>query len=186
MMQLFLFGTFWFWAIIIAVVVIVIYLIEVVYELELSEEPHGGWAAFVIIITLALLVIFGNWESFQKVLMFIRDHPLISLGYLASYIFVGIVWSFFKWYDHLKKMRNILREAKKIYAAKVVEIPKFNDHVDFIVTWAMYWPFSILWALTKDCFKLFRNWFSFLVERLRFAYESIIKSMFKEFEEEEK
>lgn len=170
-MQLFLFGTFWFWALIVVSLIITVRLVE-------TFDPHEVWAGFTILITLVLLAIFGNWEFFKNILIFIQDNPLIIVGYVLIYIIIGIGWSFFKWYAYLRKKRDYYRE----HNFKDPKIPGFKENVSRIVSWMMYWPFSALWTLTHN---LFRDVFNFLTEQLRGAYEKVTKNVFKEFEKKE-
>jgi len=128
MMQLFLFGTFWFWALIVLSVIIVIRLAETFEDWD--DEPSEYWAGFVILLTLILLAIFGNWEFFRSILIWIQYNPFVFVGYLILYVIIGIAWSFFKWYGYLRKKRNYFREKKY----KNPEIPKFQDNVSRIVS----------------------------------------------------
>ncbi len=179
MMQLFLFGTFWFWALIVTSVIVVIRLAETFEECcGRDEDTHEYWAGFVILLTLILLAIFGNWEFFKTILIWIQHNPFVFIGYLILYAIIGIIWSFFKWYGYLRKKRDYFRK----WSGDKHKIPQFQDHISRIVSWMMYWPFSALWTLS---YSLFRDVFNYLAEQLRGAYESIIKNMFKEFEKKE-
>lgn len=172
-MQFLLFGTFWSIFLIALTVIIVVSLIE-----AKDDESHEYWAGFTIIIALVLLGIFGNWEFFKNILIFIRDNPWIAVGYLMIYIILGLGWSFIKWYLYLNEKRKYFR--KHTYSNR--DMPKFNENKSRIVAWMMYWPFSVLWNMTHN---LFRDVFTFLSEQLKGAYEKIVKNMFKEFEKEE-
>lgn len=179
MMQLFLFGTFWFWALIVVSVIVVIRLAETFEECTTcNDDPQGYWAGFVILVTLVLLAIFGNWGFFKGILIWIQNNPFIFVGYLLLYIIIGIAWSFFKWYGYLRKKRDYFRK----WSGNNNKIPQFQDHISRIVSWMMYWPFSALWTLT---YSLFRDVFHYLTEQMKGAYEKISKNMFKEFEKKE-
>lgn len=173
MMQFLLFGTFWFWFIIVICVAIVIRLAE-----AFEEHPESGWAGFTILITLVLLSIFGNWEFFKKILLFVKDNPFTIFGCILIYIIIGIVWSFFKWYNYLRKIRDEIKDKRERGSSPTsTPIPKFDEEKALIISWMTYWPFSMLWTLMHN---LIRDVFNFISDQLKGAYEKVIKNLFKE------
>jgi len=184
MMQFLLFGTFWFWALIVISIIVVIRLAETFEEID--DDTHEYWAGLTVLLTIVLIVIFGNWEYFKKIILFIRDNPFVIVGYVLIYIVIGIAWSFLKWYGYLRKNResNRLYFEIRIKAEESTEslIPKFSNNISRIVSWTMYWPFSALWTILHN---FLRDIYTFLAEQLKGAYEKIINHVFKEFETKE-
>jgi hypothetical protein len=174
-MGLLLFGTVWFWIFCAVIIIAVTAIIE--YD---DEESHGTYAAVVLIIGGFLFWLLGK-ETFMNVLTYIRDNPWTILQYVGVYIFMGIIWSFWKWYIFLKNYRDHFNKNNQkypdSYPLKDFKIPTYNEHFYRIVSWMMYWPFSALWTLTH---KLIRDIFTFISDQLKLAYEKIAGRMFKD------
>ncbi|MEI6672352.1 MAG: hypothetical protein WCL02_03105 [bacterium] len=177
MMHFLLYGTTWFWITILISIICIIRLVEFNDD---DDDTHNYWAGMIIVLTMVLLAIFGNWESTKKIFLFIQDNPFTIFGEVLLYIIIGIIWSFFKWYMYLKPIRDCFRKQEKV---EKDEIPKFDNNISQVICWMMYWPFSALWTLTHN---LFKDIYKFLAEKLKGLYESMINRMFKEFQENEK
>lgn len=174
-MGLLLFGTVWFWIFLAIIVTSITAIIE--YD---EDESHAGWATGVLIVGAVLFWFLGR-ETFMNVLSFIRDNPWNILGWFGIYVAIGIVWTFWKWYIFLKKYRDKFMENNKkyptSYPVKDFKIPTYNEYFYKIVSWMMYWPFSALWTLTH---KFIRDFFTFISDQLKLAYDRIAKYMFKD------
>ena len=123
----FTFGTFWWYG------VSFIWLILVIVALD---KESGIALTLELIIYLAFL----QWVSNINVFRVILDHPFKTLGYVAAYVIVGVLWSFIKWYlkvsekaDELKDEKvKFLKMSKTSYEKRGISAPKNLPEIDEI------------------------------------------------------
>lgn len=93
MWELFIIGTFWFWALV---------AIEFIALLVFIENEWPGWALFSIIGTFCLL----HWCGNLSLITYITANPwMIGIGAII-YILVGAPWGCLKWWFHLRNLRE--------------------------------------------------------------------------------
>ena len=97
----------------IAIAVLVAILLE--FELE-------GWATTFISLGIALLM----WNYRGEVWDFISQNPWPTLGFIVSYIIIGIVWSFIKWNTYVKRTFGRIKKVKDEFIAEHKEINSKN------------------------------------------------------------
>lgn len=71
---------------------------------------------------------------------------------LALYFPIGVIWSLFKWYLYLTKVKEEHLDKKKRYSQDRVYLvkPEASDNKGRIIAWISYWPISIIWTLIAD------------------------------------
>jgi hypothetical protein len=80
----------------------------------LLENEFEGWATTVVSLSLALFI----WLNQEAVFDFIKHNPSQLLGFIGSYIVVGIVWSIVKWQLYVRKAFKPLKEIKAEFITK--------------------------------------------------------------------
>jgi hypothetical protein len=147
MFTLFLFGTFWFWALIaLAYVTITI----------LTEIDAPGWATITAVVTALLLQWFGQINIFQ----WIKLHPTELLIYLFAYLLIGLIYSVLKWTSFIHKKAKSDKEGydRHHYDMKEFLAPRVEDFSSRIIGWMAYWPCNIVWTLLNDPIRAFFEW----------------------------
>jgi hypothetical protein len=80
----------------------------------LLENEFEGWATTVVSLSLALFI----WLNQEAVFGFIKHNPSQLLGFIGSYIVVGIVWSIVKWQLYVRRAFKPLKEIKAEFITK--------------------------------------------------------------------
>ena len=98
-----------------------------------NEEGTGA--------SVVLAVLFGVIVYITPGLLdFIILNPFNILVTLASYVFIGLFWSFFKWFRLLLKIKASYVKN----GTKVTTLPSASDYSNYIIFWIAYWPISVL------------------------------------------
>ena len=140
MLQIFMYGTLWFWMLCVASAVLIIY----------STETSDISATLWFIISLALIGFLGNQDFFINIGHWIIYSPGKTLLVCLGYFLLGTVWSFIKWGFFLhKKRRHYIDSNTKIteFDFKYLKAIKNKGK---IINWMIYWPLSLLWTLIND------------------------------------
>lgn len=87
-------------------------------SLEVEEE---GWATTAVSIALALLL----WNYGHDLWSFVKEDYGTTLLFVLGYLVVGVVWSFLKWNEFVKRKINIY---KKVRAELIVKRPDFDEN----------------------------------------------------------
>ena len=163
---LFLFGTLWFWLLSVLAVIII--------ACSLEHRKWGGTGATITLVSFFLLVYALGGNTIQTFTNYITSNPLTSLAYIASYIVIGVLWSFVKWYYFLLnyKEKNKTTDPKwKNY------IPKVASNKGKIISWMTYWPISASWTIINDPI---RRMYNSIFKRLDKVYVKISDKVFKD------
>jgi hypothetical protein len=80
----------------------------------LLENEFEGWATTLVSISLALVI----WLNQEAVFDFIKNNPSQLLGFIGSYIVVGVIWSIVKWQLYVRKAFKPLKEVKAEFISK--------------------------------------------------------------------
>jgi len=160
-------------------------LIDLVVITWLTEgrKPSPFGALFFIIGSLVIYHFFidkFSWNTIQ----YIQDNKTNILMITIGYILIGIVWSFIRWYFYLvdnKKYQDIekRRHEKKYRESELAfkyYIPKAIDNKERIMTWMIYWPFSIFGFILSNPFTRFFSW---IYSKVSGVYDSITASVYK-------
>lgn len=148
---LFLFGTLWFW------ILIVVASIAITTYTEMSESNSTG---FIILAATFLLLYFGgNSDAFKSFFRYVSQNPGDVVLWVLGYFVLGTIWSFVKWYFHLITQKERLIGKEHAY-------PHYKDRFDVkenkerILNWMIYWPLSALWTtINQPVRKLFNEIF---------------------------
>lgn len=87
-------------------------------SLEVEEE---GWATTAVSIALALLL----WNYGHDLWLFVKEDCGTTLLFVLGYLVVGVVWSFMKWNEFVKRKVSIY---KKVKAELIVKRPDFDEN----------------------------------------------------------
>ncbi len=178
------FGLFTLWELILLPIILIILLIATAKEI---------WrlAIFTAITSAIVLHFCTNYSLFN----FIYNSPGTAFMYIALYIIIGIIWSFYKWYMYVKERAKVFLTEQEDWKIRVQQAgseqaakryhdqptlanftPDIAKNVDLIFGWAGFWPWSLLWALLDDAF---RSFYAFIIKRLSVVYAWITKQAFK-------
>ena len=170
MFELFLAGTFWFWALI---------ALEIVLLFVFVEWENGVSATISLVVFGALLQFFGNVD----IIGYVMGNPFQLIVIVAAYFVFGAVWGICKWWifcrDRLEEYKELKSEflrskglpenektipiehrvewKKKLDDAKryansrnLGEAPLVRSHKAQILRWMSFWPISMIWGLIND------------------------------------
>lgn len=88
---------------------ILIFLVGIVVIMAiLLEFEREGWATTLFSLGLALIM----WNYRGDIWNFLTTRPATTFGFAASYVVVGIVWSFVKWRAYVKSVFDRFLELK--------------------------------------------------------------------------
>lgn len=105
------------------------------------STDHYVWAGAALFFAGGLFVVFGGWPD----LSWFANNPVHTIGAIVIYLIGGLAWSCVKWYLFLTDMKA--SEAKR---------PQARHHKSTIVSWMMYWPFSVIGTCIFDFIR--RGW----------------------------
>lgn len=199
-MELFLVGSFWFWAICV---------VEAAWLLRFLHEENG-WGTGLSLIGLGVVLwFFGDFNVFA----WAWTNPLFMLECIGAYLVLGAVWSLSKWKMLCVDLRDTFQEVKKDFRIKNkitkdtippnlrskwldflndsnwgknrwlrgringIEdvIPKPSEYKTAILYWLGYWPLSILWFFFHDMIERIFDW---IYKTFTRVYHSIARSTF--------
>jgi hypothetical protein len=172
MFELFMIGTFWFWALIAAEIILLFMFVE-------YENGFGATAS---------LLIFGaalQWCGDVDLIGFAFGNPLRLAIVVAAYFLLGGVWGTIKWWIYAKdrleeyeELRDEFLRDKNLPTGTAVpvefrkewkerlerrrgyregrtlaEAPTARDNKSRIMRWMSFWPISMLWSFLDDFIK---------------------------------
>lgn len=171
-MQLFLFGTLWFWLLSVIAVILIVATTEV--------EDSNSWGYVILIGTLCLMYFFGNKQSFNETFSYIAQNPGVIILTTLAYLALGVVWSLVKWYAWLKARVAKAKANNSMYYASQYQV---SENKERIVNWMMYWPFSAFWTLIDEPVK---KTFKALFSALEKTYQRMADRATKELQPNKK
>lgn len=174
MLDIFIFGSFWFWALIVA---------EFVLLLVFTEWENGVAATISAIVFLAALQFMGNVD----ILGHIYERPYSVIFIVLAYLLIGIGWATFQWvrfnkakirkyyeilaeycerYNLPRDTKVLPEEHKKEWIRQVsrsedknketiASTPKIRHHKAKVMKWMSLWVFSMILFFLKDMVKEF-------------------------------
>ena len=188
-LALFVFGTLWFWGLL---------LLDSILFIWCVEDKHLGLGCFVVLVTAALLS--QNWAWLVGQPWWV--YASVGLGYIA----VGGVWSVWRWFRYVRKAVDEFKQLNVEYTPVELHVPDYQyevmsgtrqnrcineaevkmivrrndvsrglreaicprDNKEQITLWGVFWPWSILWSCIGDVCE-------FMWDMLVQAYTSITK-----------
>lgn len=138
-----------------------------------SEKPHPIGAIFVLGGGLALYHFVIQPFNWPAILAFCQVNILGIIIGLIVWVIAGIIWAFIKWYFFLADSKiaqdegheSLIRQHEKYpttykHPGKVKYfIPTAIENKERIITWMIYWPFSII-------AQIFGNWIAKMYNRI--------------------
>jgi hypothetical protein len=172
-MNFLIFGTLWFWILLVLTSGIIIWLLEDALT-NYSGNGGGGWATIVLIAAFIAYYFFGSKDDITSILVFVRDNPIRILQYFGAYIIIGTIWAFIKWYFFVN---NELQKLKGKIFSKYgsIDIPRASQNKYRILSWMYYWPFSSLWTLINEPL---RKSFEFVYSKIGGTFDKISDKIF--------
>ena len=196
MLELFVVGTFWFWALI---------ALEVVLLFSFVEYENGSGATVSLVIFACCLQWLGNVD----IIGYIVSNPLQTLILVGSYFLLGAIWGTIKWWifchDRLEEYNDLKQEffqkngvpaGTKVVPAelkaewrgllerhtaynrgggKLSDAPSAKKNKSRIMRWMSFWPFSMVWSFINDFVKrVFRS----IYQKIAGYLQHISDSMF--------
>jgi len=132
----FFFSTHW-------ILVPIFFIPFLIYEVE----NKNGILIFPTI--MAFVYLYHSHELFDPIYM-VKKNPISTLLLVCGYVFIGGIWSTIKWWYYLHNMKiSHEHNEEKIDIDKFAE-NYFTKHQFQIYSWVLYWPFSIVYAITHD------------------------------------
>lgn len=158
-------GTLGFWVLFGIAIIIMIIFFEV-HETNYREDSGGGlWASVILLGAFAIYYFLGSKEDVTSLFSYVAENTATFIGFVIGYFAVGVVWSFFKWFFYLRRVRERLLE--RFTEIKEEDIPLAKKNVNRISTWISFWMLSALWTLLNDpvrnfskyCVAIFGSWY---------------------------
>jgi len=171
MFEFLIFGGFWFWFLSVVCFCAIVGFIE-------FNSFFGATATFIV--CGVLLYFGGNSQIFKDFFMYVKLNPISILLYMMVYILAGVIWSFIKYYFHLKNFRDRYEDAKKEYIDRYkgkseIEWKEYADssydfqksrqkpNMDKIMIWMTWWIPSMIWTVINDPIRKFFRWIYYRV-----------------------
>lgn len=196
------FGGYMFWGI------IALLCIPIGYCCRRHEESVF-WPLLWIFVGLIVLWIFGDFNPFSRTYNYINENRLFTLELCVGYVFIGLLWSMFKWYKYSKKAlqesynaykrswlhekgkagddvpAELLEEWRRYIEEKISHhrpyIPGHEHQTERIVSWMMFWPLSMVVYVLED---LIRDFFEFIYRQFARVFQLITDIVFRKVRKE--
>jgi len=196
LLEIFAFGTMWFW--------ILLALFAFIVMIEIANEYITA-SAVTIALFIVLMFLCGNFTF-----TWIKENPTTLLSILGIYLVGGVVVSAIKWafwsrdakdhYDEIKT-EYIKRNKLGIPVSAVIPpenradfrdfledrvrstkidpefiIPQVGKNKELVITWMAFWPWIAFWSLFSDVFR--RIWIE-TFRAVQKVYQSFSNLMFR-------
>jgi hypothetical protein len=179
MFELFVVGTFWFWALVVA---------EIVLLFAFVNYDNGIGATISLVAFGACLQWFGGVD----ILGFITTHPVLVLFVLVGYLLAGVTWAVIRWWlfcreqlqrykafkaefleahnlpygavpENFQQLWLTRLEAHLYHGNRLCDKPLARKHKNRIVGWMAFWVISVVWYLINDFVKeVFKELYNFI------------------------
>ena len=132
--------------------------IEMLALFAFIEFEKGVLALFSVVITVVILEV-----AFGVGIMTFTFANMFTLGLWAiAYVAFGVLFSLFRWDRFCAKWRREYDERDTENSKKRMwdERPQAKQSKNRIITWMMFWPWSLVWWLARDFVKeIFNRYF---------------------------
>lgn len=180
---MFVFGSFWFWILVVAGALLVVYFIDGVDDRNGESDPfYVSGATITLLVVLLILQFLSDVRPFT----YVYHHPLSALLFVLGYLIAGVLWSFVKWYSYLRNWSDKYKREKAEYFARPKNdspdgrdywnrlhrgtLPTAKENKSRIIAWMSYWPWSLIWTFINDPIK---RAFRALYRELQQTYQRI-------------
>ena len=138
----------------------IIYIVlAVIIELFLVDNDDA-LAGGAVLIFLGL--IFAQWTGAGNVWGYTITHPFEIVGWTLAYFVVGLMWTTFRWFMHVKSwerdMKTLISKGaaeKKYIRGEDIDV---LQNAGLIANWGLYWPVSMVKYVLLEL-KQFALWF---------------------------
>ena len=103
----------------------IIILIAMAVTLEYEKE---GWATTFFSLGIALFL----WNFRGQIWEYISGNPTATIGFVVSYVVIGVVWSFLKWRTYVKAVFDKFKEYRDDFVRKYGALDKEKNTAKFI------------------------------------------------------
>lgn len=148
--------------------IIALFLIEALVLSSLVYTDHGLWGLTSIVVTLILYWALGGSTTLLGIWYAILDKPINSIAIVVGYLIIGVAWSFFKYYSHVR--------AKKRSGYSKASLAN-SDNTSLVLTWMAYWPVSIVLHIIGDGIYKLYLW---IYDQVKGVYTWILDKVYKE------
>lgn len=134
------------------------------------EHARSFGLSFAATLGFIIYLIGLYYNSSFSVFEWLSTHWIHILVGLVSYLFIGLCWSYFKWYrfvtntsDLYLKHReaytksaidntiDVSRVTREFYSKYQISLPiKVSDYRYKILSWMAAWPFTLTFSLLRD------------------------------------
>lgn len=133
------FGTIWFWLLASIASIIII---------SCVEHEHYPTPSIV-----AILLGIIYWKQI------VAAPGQVIAAVIGVFVLAGLFWSVFKWFRYVNKTTthysdlygNTLTDSQMRDLKSEISV---SQHKAMVTSWIMFWPWSLLWALTGDFFNM--------------------------------
>jgi hypothetical protein len=161
MAEIFIFGTFWFWALV---------AVEVCCLLGLVAQRNFGGGFLSFLVFVLLIQFFGDIDVFG----FVANNPLKTLVLFFSYFVIGTLWASLKWFllvlDNIRKAKDYREEWLKERRLSFGDLSQEDEarfykdldqhcpqariaqHKLEFFTWMSFWWISLVITIFSDFF----------------------------------
>ena len=155
-----------------------------------EKELHDIGAFLFLAVFFNVVYFCGNSESLNKCGIYLFNNPLTLFEIVFGYFLAGTVWSVVKWYFFLLNKRDeYIQHIKDFIPNNIVKkpyppcVPVVSDYKRAIITWMIYWPFSMVCTILNDPV---RRMFNFIYYKIHDYMQSMSDKMFESYVEKEK
>lgn len=147
-----------------------------------STAKENTWAALVSIIFFGFIM---HWVSDISLIEFFKANSTYVIQTILTYLVIGILWGFVKWFFYVKKIKEEYLEFTKNNKRSKTDIlmkfgdipPKASSNKEKIINWISLWPFNILWTLVSD---FLTNLFNAIYKSFSGIFQKISDNQFNE------
>jgi hypothetical protein len=162
----------WYWMSFLGLLLIV--------DTVLIENDCFGWTTTSLLVGVGL----ASWlGAGVNPLAWAFDNLADLVEFFLLFWLIGALWSVFKWYLFLLKIRDEAKDRAKRYGTKLERRPTYSyasENVWRITSWIVYWPLSMVGSLFGDILtRIVKTIFNVLSG----LYEKMANSVFADFEE---
>jgi L-lactate permease len=148
-------------------ILIALFLIEfVVLALLVNYEQGFLGLTSLVVAGFTYKVITGI--TFTSMGQYVLSHWGSLVGYAIAYLFIGVLWSFFKWFIYVKKGKAN-GKSKATFEAL--------SNKNRIIRWMSYWPVSSILYIVSDPIRDLYNW---IYSKVSGVYTNILNKAYGE------
>ena len=130
--------------------------IVLILEVITTEKESPGWGLIWFFGWLVAAVAFSDFRPWK----WTAEHWLLSILLVVLYISAGVAWSIVKWSWYVSNA------VKTLVGVDYLD-PARSENKRRIVTWMMWWPFSVSWWLLKWPRQMFDMLYDHMISTFR-------------------